>query len=384
MKANPTLTCVVVAMAAGTAGYFLPHPAGKPDPGGTATKIQAVESRTATGSALPLPASIARIIAGASLSGSNANAFTYRALEEANPVTRMAAVGVLLESMTEENGPAIYQAFLDITKKTGRRHDGEWSLMLKRYGEVMGPSCIALLADNKANLALAVEGWAYADPDEARKALKKAGIEGPAIDTGWLTGICRKDPDKALALALSGNYAGIDCAALIAQSINTSGLEGAREALQNAINNASTTTAAEPVFQNLFNALAETMLHKNKTDGTPEAMLSWLKQQKGQPYLTSGIIDSVAFENCTYGNPVEAIKWLGEINESHDGEVMGVRGIIKAIKENPAIMDKVDEATFDLFMQALPKTPGVYQALAQMLAKNPARADKLIAATPKE
>jgi hypothetical protein len=257
--------------------------------------------------------------------------------------------------------------------------------MLKRYGEVMGPSCIDLLGDNRVNLALAIEGWAYVDPDEARKALKKAGIEDSRIDTGWLTGICRKDPDKALALALSGKFPDIDCAALISQSINTSGLEGAREALQNAINNASsTTTAAEPVFQNLFNALAETMLHKNKTDGTPQLMLSWLAQQKGQPYLTSGIIDSVAFENCIYGNPVDAIKWLGEINESHDGEVMGVKGIIRAIKENPAILDKVDEPTFDLFMQALPKTPGVYQALAQMLAKNPARADKLIAAIPKE
>ncbi|HWB06614.1 MAG TPA: hypothetical protein VG796_26555 [Verrucomicrobiales bacterium] len=383
MNARRLLSYVLVAAAAGTGGFFLGRPGDASTPPGNRLKPEPNTVELRLPAAGMVPASIAKIVGDEPLTAANATNVMFRVLESADPVNRMAAVGLLLESMTPSNAPGIYQAFRDITTKTGRRHDMEWTLMLKRYGEVMGKECFKQLLPEPQNLALAIEGWASVDPEGVLTAIKEAHITDTRYDNAWLVGVCRKDPEKALTLALSGEYPVLDGTALINQAIHTSGLNGANEALQRALDAASV-DATSPALQNVFNAFAETMFHKNWTDGTPDSMLKWLEEQKGEPYLTPQIVDKGARNALMQGDAGATIAWLKRMNEGNEGEITGAKGIMSAIFEKPDILAKMNDAAFTELLPMLPKTASSsFRAMAKMIEQaNPVRADQLRTAAP--
>ena len=352
MQSTRIPSLIAVAVLFGGGGYFLgrqnePSPAATPAPANSVAPNKVPVAPLVPGA---LPDSLARLRGSDPLTAANAAALTFRALEEGDPVTRMAATTILLESMTPENALAIRQAFLDVTAQTGRRADGEWALMVRRCGSVLGAEALKQFAADNHNVALAVEGFAFANPDGAMAACKAAGLSGSQITNSWLTGVCRKDPGKALALALSGEYEGINGAGLLNQAIQAAGVEGAREAMQRALDADPEQAPSSAAFPGLFNALADALLHKNLTGGTPGEMLKWLEQQKGQPYLTDSLLDRAAFETMRKGNPGETLAWLERMNAGNAGPPAGTARLHDAVAANPKILTSLDDASFARFL----------------------------------
>jgi hypothetical protein len=387
MNLRQLIPVAVAAVVFGVGGYQFGRLGSETAPPPRAVNIHpkpapavSTPDRPSGDGSVPMPESIAEILGDAPLSGANASAVAYRALEEADPVNRMAATTVLLASMTPSNAKAIFQAFVDITKRTGRKHDTEWALMLKRYGEVAGVAGLEDVAGNPHSLGSFIEGMAAADPDGTLAALTASGIDPAPYSTAWLTGICRKDPEKAMRLALSGKYQSIDARSLLNQAIQTSGLDGAREALQVAIDSAGDETAGDPVFIGLFNSFADNLFHKHATTGTVGEMLKWIEQQKGQPYLSDQLIDRAARESFLKGDRAETLAWLGRINAGEDHSA-GSTGLYEAASSDPNIIGEMDDATFAQLLPMLPKDPAKLEFFAVALrSTNPARAEQFHAA----
>ncbi len=385
MNFRRILSYLLVAAVAGTGGYFLAPRLEKPAP--VVKQLKPVRKEPVPPSTPPvaglIPAGIARIIGSEPVTVKNANSLMYRALEEANPVSRMAAVGLLLESMTKETGPELYQAFLDITTRSGRRLDGEWGMMLRRYGEVMGADCFQKLLPEHQNLAIAIEGWAAVDPEGVQKALEDARVRDTRFDNAYLTGICRVDPEKALNLALTVDYPALDAGALIAQAINTSGLEEARKALQTVLTEVPESAGSQN-FQGMFNSLAEAMLHKSWTEGTPDKMLGWLEEQKGQPYLSPAVLNRSVHDALLKGDANATVEWLTRMSDGAAGEVPGAKGVLEAAFEKPEMLTSLSDEAFNKLLPMLPASAaGSFRALSVMIAAtNPERAEQLRAAAP--
>ncbi len=389
MKSTRFLPLIVVAALAGACGYFLgrwSEPAGAVAPaGGKSGPLQnKAPAGSASGKNGVLSDSLAQLRGDETLTAENATALTFRALEESDPVTRMAATAILLESMTPENALAIHQAFLDITKQTGRRNDAEWALMIRRCGTVLGAQAVTMFADDKNNAALAVEGFAFVDADGALAAFKAAGLsDSKTVTNAWLTGVCRKDPENALTLALSGKHDGINGAALLNQAIQSAGVEGAREALQRALDAEPENAVTSEAFPGLYNALADALLHKYITNGTPGEMFMWLEKQKGQPQVTEALLDRVAYETMLKGDPNETLKWIESMNAGQDGPSVGMARVFDAVVTDPKLLNRIDDAAFALMLPRLQKDPLKLEVLAGMTeAANPGRAQQIRALIP--
>jgi len=387
MKAPRLIPFVLVAAVAAAGGYYLrAYRSGRTEPA-TGAAIFAVAPQPVQPALPPagarLPSRLAAILGDQPLTDANAGTITYRALEESNPVSRMAATGVILESMTASNAHAVYQAFRDIMARTGRRHDAEWGLMLKRYGEVSGAEGLNAVAPHTGNMAFIIEGMASVDPDAAAAALAAAGVENPSLSNAWLAGLCRNDPDKALARALSGEYEDVNTDALLAQAIHTSGLDGARAAIQKALDAAKGEVAGDPVFLKLVESLGESIFHRHLIDGTHGEILSWLEQLKGQPYLPESLIDKGARETASSGKTGEALAWLERMNDGQPGSTTGGQGLFEAITLNPKIMADMDAATFARVIPRLPQSRNTLEILAAVVEPvNPEYARQLRASLP--
>ena len=388
MHSTRFLQLITVAAVAGAIGYYAGR---QSEPAAAVTSMsgkspevkKALLAAQPSGPARTLPASLTRLRGEEPLTSANATALTFRALEESDPVTRMAATTILLESMTPENALAIRQAFLDITTQTGRQSPAEWALMVQRCGTVLGAKAIKEFAADTHNLALAVEGFASVDPAGSLAALQEAGIERAQMTNAWLAGVCRKDPQKALALALSGDHDGVNAGALLKQAIQAAGIEGAREALQRALDAPPGDAVSSPAFPGIFDALAKALAHKYTTNGTPGEMLKWLEQQKDQPHLSDGLLNDAAYDNMLKGDPGETVAWLERMNTGQAGPPAGTARLFDAVVTDPKILNKLDDASFARLLPLMEKDPLKLQVLAAMVEEtHPGRANQIRAAMP--
>ncbi len=387
MNPRRILPPLLAAAVAGAAGYFIGarNPA---DPGaGTETPRAAVRP-VSVSPALPPPgtgrlsARTSALLGSEPITAANATPVTFRILEEADPVARMSAIMALIENMTPENARAVLQGFLDITVKTGRKHDAEWAQMLRQYGALRGADGLKDLMPEMFNVGLAVEGLAARDPDAALAAISQAGLNDPRLTAAWLNGICVKDPEKALTLALSGKYEGANGDALLKQAINCTGVEKARETFQKALDAAPLGAPESPVFKGLFGALGDALFHKYWTLGTPEEMLPWLEEQKDASYLPSRFIARALNENILKGNVGEAIDFLERMNVGRETPRGGER-FYEMANANPKIVADMDEATCARLLKYLPNDPaGLVELVDKVQKENPARAAQLRAALP--
>ncbi len=388
MQSTRILPLAAAAAVAGALGYYAGRQSEPPAAGISADgKIPEARNTSAvTAQTVPrntLPASLTKLRGDDPLTASNATALTFRALEESDPVTRMAATTLLLESMTPENALAIRQAFLDITTQTGRQSPAEWALMVQRCGTVLGSQALKVFASDKHNSALAIEGFASVDPDGALAALKTAGLEGAQMTRAWLAGVCRKDPQKALTLALSGDHDGVNAGALLNQAIQSAGIEGAREALQRALDTPPGDAVTSAAFPEIFSALAKALAHKYTTNGTPGEMLKWLEQQKDQPHLSDGLLSDAAYDNLLKGDPAGTVAWLERMNTGKDGSPAGTARLFDAVVTDPKILSKLDDASFARLLPFMEKDLLRLQVLAAMVEEtNPGRAKQIRAAMP--
>jgi len=387
MNARSLTPIFLAAALAGAAGYYLGAKAAPvapvADPRPPAVKPAPVKT------APPPPAGTGRYSARTSellgtepITAANATPVTFRILEEADPGARMAAIMALIENMTPENARGVLQGFVDITVKTGRKHDAEWGHMLRRYGVLRGADGLKDLLPEMFNVGLAVEGLAAHDADAAIAAIQQSGINDPHLTGAWLNGICVKDPEKALTLALSGKYENANGAALLNQTVSCFGVEKAREVLQKAMDGGGAAVADSPVFKGLFGALGDTLFHKYWTLGTPGEMLPWLEQQKDAAYLPARFVDRAVHDNLLKGDPAAALDFLERMNEGRETR-RGVDRLYAAGIANPQVIAGMDEATCARLMKFLPDYPPSLIELADKVAKvNPARAAQLRTALP--
>lgn len=148
MKFPPLLPALVTGILAGAFGYVWGRH-GKEVPGaeghrGPVVVRPATEGKDSRMTPLKSPAEewlspgLLKLLGGSPLSDSTIGQITYQALEDPNPARRAAAVALIVDSMTPANALAIRRAYIDSTAKTGRRHHGEWHLMVRQFGAVLG------------------------------------------------------------------------------------------------------------------------------------------------------------------------------------------------------------------------------------------------------
>lgn len=276
---------------------------------------------------------------------------TFKALAEPDRARRMAAVGVLLDSMTPANAESIRQAFVDITKKTGRRHDSEWSMMMHQYGKVMGAAGWAAMQKNGTgggDRASALEGWATMDPAaaiQAMSSMKEMDRDYFRLRSALLSGVAQKDPAMGFRLAME-NPVGVDPKWLVDSGIRTLGLDGATAALQKVMDEAGDKAAENPGTTMLFHGLTDAMFHQKWISGESEKMLPWLEAQKGQPFLMESAVHHGAKDVVMQGKIELALDWLERMNAGRD-RPYGIQGVVQGLQEKPALLESMDTATLE-------------------------------------
>lgn len=378
MNTRRLLPIFIAAACAGAAGYFIgKQSSGSPPPAETKPVVTMPAPAPSSSAPARLSSQVTALVGTEAITAANAAKVAWRILEEPDPRARMTACLVLIESMTPDNAPAILQTFREITTKTGRKHDAEWALMLRRYGALRGAAGLKDLMPVMFNVGLAVEGLATQDADAALAAIKDSGITDPHLTTAWLNGICVKDPARALTLALNGQYNGANGGALLNQAISCVGVEKARELLEKAINAAPDGAGNSEVFKNCFGALGDALFHKNLTLETPAEMLPWLEQQKDADYLPTRFISRAAHENLTTGNVEAALKFIETMSEGRPAP-RGVERLYESAGSDPKIVGSMDEATCARLIKLLPPDPPALMKLADSVEKvNPERAAQL-------
>ena len=382
MNAARLFPIVFAAAFTGAVGYYIGS-RNAPPPSAPEVKPATVKTAPAPAPAIQSTGTVA-LPGLPPLTAANATEVAYRILEEADPGARMTSAMALIAGMTPENARGVLQAFRDITTKTGRKHDAEWALMLRRYGALRGAEGLQDLMPEMFNVGLAVEGLAARDPDAALAALKAAGLTDPQLTGAWLNGICVKDPGKALTLALSGQYEGANGGALLGQAINCIGVDKAREAMQAAMDAAPAGALNSPVFQGLYGALGDALFHKYWTLNTPAGMLPWLEAQKDEAHLPSRFVARAVHDNMLKGDPLEALAFLERMNAGRE-TLRGTERLYESVGGSPQIVAGMDEAACARLIKYLPPDPPALMKLADEVEKvNPARAAQLRRALPQD
>jgi hypothetical protein len=255
--------------------------------------------------------------------------------------------------------------------------------MLKKYGQVLGPEALKDVQPVVFNMAHVIEGIAAADPDKAAAALKACGIKDKALTLGMLTGICRRDPVAAFEAALQKEYSDIDSGGLLKQAVQVSGLDGALAALQKALDAGSEEAGHTAAFRGLFEALADSIMHRNNTNGTPGETLQWLERQKGQTYLSAKLLDNAARDTAGKGNIPDAVRWVERMNGGENPSAGGGQGLYDVISSDTKHLGSMDQDTFDRFLRLIPNDPDNFEFLAALAGQvNPEYARRLREAMP--
>lgn len=381
----------IAVILAGAGGYILGKNANLPPRAPTDQELtgRAVNAAPNGGPvrppqpAVPVSRELLQLLGDPPATEAEMSAAMLRALSEPDPARRSAALGLLLDSMTVANAAAIKQAFIDITVRTGRRHDGEWALMLKKYGATLGKEAVDEWKNSVKDRANAMEGWAMADPEAARLSLDPADPHYAEMRMAVLQGVMGKDPVMGFRLALAEPDAPFYPEWIVQCGIQARGMEGATAALQEVLDNAAPELAHTPAFGQLFGALADAMFFQHWTGGQSEKMLSWLEQQKDQPFVTEEIINHGAKDAVLQGKLAETLDWLDRMGGGGRSALAGYGGLANALLMQPDLLAGVDDPTLDRIVSKLPGDGRALSSLATALEPaNPDYAARLRALVP--
>lgn len=382
MNASRLLTLVIGFLIAAAGGFFLGRKTVEPPAVVKPTPEQA-EDRSQP-PPLPRPATVPAVLSEEvmalvgtdKITAANGQAVAYRVLAEGDPLRRLTACMVLLESMNRENARGIMEAFREITQKTGRKHDGEWQLMLRRFGAVRGTGGVKELLNDPRSAGMALEGYAAVDPDGAEKALKELGSANPDLKNYWLTGLCVKDPQRALRLGFSDDFPGANGKALIQQAINSVGVSEAKEMMQKALSAEEVDISERSVFDNAFSQFNENLFHWYTTRGTPGEMMPWMMEQRDAPYVKGHMVDQTVHDNFTQGDPLKTVEFLESFNAGERKAILGTARIYEALLKKPAAVTALSDEDYGrLEKYLLPTAGGEFEALVAAVERiNPERA----------
>ncbi len=327
-----------------------------------------------------------KLLGEAPLSKFSVQEGTCQILTETDPVRRSVALGLILDSMTPETALSIRQAFIDSTVSSGRRNDHEWTLMVRKVGETLGLAGYEAVKGNGLEESLALEGWAMVDADGAfahLQTMDKGSREYADNCAALLAGIAKIDPDKCFQLVLDHPDLSVNPQTLIKSAVQSLGMDGATQALQKALDEASPEAAQGGACQSMFFVLADDMMHQNWASGQSEKVLPWLEQLKRQPFVTDQVASHAAMDVALQGKIAESINWLDRMNDGDVGGAFGRNGLRSALMRNPSLLTKVDDATLDRVIAQFPPNSPLLSNLAEVIAPlKPDYASRLRAAGP--
>lgn len=365
MKASILVSLLMGLAAGGVSGYFYGR-GGQTAPGPVVKAALVPQKEVRGGQELRVPDALAdlrSLLGEGPLTAENAGGRIERALAEPDALRRQAAVSLLLLSMDASSARSVMQGFRDITVKTGRTHDADWALMLKRFGQVLGADGIKELMAQKSDARMALEGLASIDPAAARAALGQIDPNDPDMRSAFLKGLANKDPGLVFSLILTGEESGANAASVMKVSIQSLGLEATGEALRNALGTGELDKESIERFQTLFTPLTDAMFIKHWQAGTVDKMLTWLEKQKGEPYITGDIVAHGAKDAFLSGKPERALDLLTKMNEGNTGKPIGGKELQVTLYDEPKILANMEQAVFERVLKFMPENPQTLMAL---------------------
>lgn len=329
---------------------------------------------------------LGRLLGDQPLTKTSIHEVTTRVLTESDPARRLAGLGLIIDSMTPATALLIRQAYLDNTINTGRRDEGTWDLMIRKFGATLGAAALEELKNNPGQTAVAIGGWAMADPDAALAHFRKMDPSDPAYRqscSAMLTGIASVDPGRSIQMVLAEPTLTVNSKAMVTAAVQSLGMAGVTQTLQNVLDRSSPETAQSLAFQSIFDEIADTMMHQTWTSGRSENVLPWLEQLKGQPFLSDQIADHAILNVALQGKMSEALDWLDRMNDPKSESSIGRSGIRSALMKDPSLVSNLDEDTFGRVMKTFPPNSPEMKFLADVIAPlKPAYASRLRAGGP--
>lgn len=398
MKFARPVQLLLVGVLSGVCGYGLGLPGNEPkraaadrSGGGDGSGGYSQSRRTGNPPGSPenlLTPGMRELLGANPLSESSIRGVTTRILSESDPVRRFAAIALIIDSMTPATASSIRQGFLDSTINTGRRNDDAWFMMVRKYGETLGQAACDEVKGKGNGLeeSLALEGWAMSDSGGAFAHLRKMDQAAPEFAdncAALLTGIAKIDPEKSFQLILNDPDLSVNPMTLMASAVQSQGMDGVTQSLQNALDRSGPEAAQSPAFRGMFEFLANDMMHQSWTSGRSEKVLPWLEQQKGQPFLTDQIASHATMDVALQGKVAESLDWVDRMNDGDAGGALGRNGLRSAFMRDPSLLANVDEATLGRVIAQFPPNSPAMTILADAIAPlKPAYANRLRAAGP--
>ncbi|MFP6897098.1 MAG: hypothetical protein VCA38_10895 [Roseibacillus sp.] len=240
-------------------------------------------------------------------------AISHEAFRSGNPLTRRAAFGRLLESLTAENAGTILSLL-----KENRAGKEQWRDFHYAWGTIDG--MVALnhsIKSKEHDMAYTMSGWASAYPHEARQFLQSlpedVKTSRELLKRSLVTGMAHNDPNSAtdfvFQLASQGERRAGDLLAVVTEEVLRN--LGAEEAAlwSQSLPDGELKGAA-------MDRVANTYVNRD-----PEAAAAWAEQFAGESYAPR-VIEEVGDE-WAERDPVSAVNWLESLPEGR-GQQMGL------------------------------------------------------------
>ncbi len=237
----------------------------------------------------------------------------FDALYQPNRMDRRQKVIALLEEVTSENWQGMIDSFGMQTIHTGRRHDEEWDLALRRAGEVAGSVAVESFLNGKGvandlHAGVCLEAWAARQPKDAA-AWFRSREDDPKTSlmaVAMVRGLAQSDPVAALTFVESMPRENrLSFAEELANGVvQHGGIESAMKYVEQAAQSGDLNYA-----QAFFAQVGEKVFFANWVGQSPEAACRWVEGQLQQPYMTPGVVRHAAGDYAIK-NPEEALTWL--------------------------------------------------------------------------
>jgi hypothetical protein len=259
---------------------------------------------------------------------------TEEALLDPNPSTRAVRIAAILEKLSPENFKGIVAAFAEEKKLHGRTYLPEWTLVVRRAGEVMGREAVDFFITEKNFGATkeALEGWAAKDPARAFEWLTRdASAEIRAQTMGAaIRGLLLSEPDLAIT-ALEAipqerrkNYTN-DFAAGLVRSV---GLDKAESLINSMLGRSGPGGKDAESYGRIWKDFATIKIQTAHAKGNAEEAINWLTPQIGSPYVDNVTLVT-AMERYARVAPEKAAAWLEKVNDARPvGDTVGYRALL--------------------------------------------------------
>jgi hypothetical protein len=261
----------------------------------------------------------------------------FDVLEEPNELTRLRKTMEFFESLTAASWQTAFDAMAIETVQTGRTHDMEWRLLLRRGGELMGAAGMEQFVKEGKRYegSLIMTGWAATDPMAARAWVEALppGEDRSTFLGDLVDGMVQQDPTDAVELlaSLSPSERAAYAGKLIRGTIQHGGYAAATAALEQARQAQADAGETNTSYTNsMFRTIADRVLFSNWTAKTPQLACRWIGENAEAGDLNPTLLKRAAGDFAR-ADPAGAVLWLETLSQRADKSSMlaGVDGIVE-------------------------------------------------------